>query len=124
MANSNPIPRAKVMQFPVNYKHIRIGDTCIFKATNPPKGWRENAEVHGKVIRSYIGCKDPHIIVSIDPTKHKMLSTLYVIWPKGHPEFNFYLKIKSTGLGSKLLRRAREERIAAFQGDLFPKFMA
>lgn len=114
--------KPKTGKFPPNYRFIRIGDTCIFKATNLPKGWKEGAEIHGKVIRTFIGHKEPHLIISIDPTKHSMMSTLYVIWPKGHPEFNFYLKIKSTSLGSKLLARAREERIAAFQGDLILPF--
>lgn len=114
----------KAGQFPPNFRFLRIGDTCIFKATNLPTGWMPNAEKNGKIVRIYLTGRDPHIIVAVDPTKHSLSSTLYTIFPKSHPEFNFYLKIRSTGLGSKLRLRAAEERKAAYQGDLFPKFMA
>lgn len=108
--------------FPDSYRFLRIGDTCIFKATTPPVGWSKVSEVNGKILRIYLQDKNPHIIVSIDPTKHKMQSTLFCIYPKGAPEFNFYLKIKGTGLGSKLLRRAKEERDGIFQGELILPF--
>lgn len=122
--SSHPGSYTKVGQFPPSYRFLRLGDTCIFKATDKPKGWKPDAEINGKIVRIYLNCSNPHLIVSIDPTKHSMMSNLYVIYPKGAVDYNFYLKIKGTGLGSKLAARAREERKAAYQGDLFPKFFA
>ncbi|MNC09068.1 hypothetical protein D3C87_601170 [compost metagenome] len=111
-----------VGKFPDSYRFLRVGDTCIFKATNFHHGWHKGMEVNGVILRIYLQDKFPSILISVDPTKHNLQSRLYMLYPKGTPEFDFYLKVKGTGLGSKLRQRAREERDGIFQGDLILPF--
>lgn len=112
----------KVGEFPKNYKHIRVGDPCTFKATKHHNGWDKNKEVYGRVMGVYLNDENPYIIVAASENFHSFGGTLFPIFPKGHPEFDFYLKIKDAHLGTLLRQRALKERKDAFQGDLILPF--
>ncbi len=112
----------KVGQFPKNYKHIRVGDPATFKATKHHAGWPKDKEVYGRIMGVYLNDENPYIIVAASPEFHSFGGTLFAIFPQGHPEFDFYLKIRDANLGTLLRQRAMQERKEAFQGNVLPLF--
>lgn len=115
-------PYTKVGQFPKNYKHIRVGDPATFKATKNHVGWAKVKEVYGRVVGVYLNDENPYILVAASREFHTFGGTLFAIYPKGHPEFDFYLKIRDANLGTLLRQRAMQERKEAFQGNVLPLF--
>lgn len=118
----NPKTYAKRGEFPKNFKHIRAGDPCTFRATKHHNGWPKDKEVYGKVMGVYLNDESPYILVAADKNFHSFGGTLFAIFPKGHPEFDFYLRIKTSNLETLLRQRAMKERKDAFQGDLILPF--